>query len=120
MVIGKTWLNLLLKKYLNTIHSSTGHTPKEAHNDKASPDVAANLTLKSINKRKYKNISVGDEVKVYTKGKDNYTSRKETQSRWSDITYKVVKIDRDIMLNTYYILENTRKHYNRHELVLIH
>ena len=86
---------------------------------KNSPDVIANLTMKSLNKRKYKNIYVGDEVKIYSKGKGNYTSRKETHSRWSDNTYKVVKIDRDITLNTYYILEGLRKHFNRHELLLI-
>ena len=90
----------VVKKYINTIHSSTNHTPKEAYYDKISPDVIANLTMKILNKRKYKNISVGDEVKVYNKGKGNYTSRKETTSRRSDRTYKVVKIDRDITLNT--------------------
>ena len=75
--------------------------------------------MKSLNKRKYKNISVGDEVKVYTKGKGNYGSRKESQSRWSDRTYKVVNIDRDITLSTYYILEGLSKHFNRHELLLV-
>ena len=75
--------------------------------------------MKAINKRKYKNISVGDEVKIYTKGKGNYTSRKETTSRWSERTCTVRKIDRDITLNTYYILDGLTKHFNRHELLLI-
>ena len=69
--------------------------------------------------RKYKNINVGDNVKAFTKGKGKYTSRKETTSRWSDRTYKVVNIDRDITLNKYYVLEGLQKHYNRHELLLI-
>ena len=94
-------LKIVINKYNNTIHSSTNHKPKEAHQDTNSPDVA--LATKSIQKRKYKNINVGDDVKIYTKGKGNYTSRKETTSRWSDRTYKVVKIDRDITLNTYYV-----------------
>jgi len=98
-------VEFVVKQYINTIHSSTNHTPNQAHDDKTSPDVIANLTIKSINKRKYTNISVGDEVKIYSKGKGNYTSRKETHSRWSDITYKVVNIDSDLMLTTYYILE---------------
>ena len=55
----------------------------------------------------------------YTKGRGNYTSRKETTSRWSDRTYTVVKIDRDITLNTYYILDGLTKHFNRHELLLL-
>ena len=112
-------MKIVIKKYNGTKHSSTNHTPKEAHDDKNSPDVIANLTMKSVNKRKYKNISVGDEVKIYTKGKDNYGSRKESKSRWSDRTYKVVKIDRDILLNTFYVLEGSNRHYNRHELLLI-
>ena len=58
-------------------------------------------------------------MKVYKKGKGNYTSRKETTSRWSDRTYKVVKIDRDITLNTYYVLDGSTRHFNRHELMLV-
>jgi hypothetical protein len=112
-------LKIVINKYNNTIHSSTNHKPKEAHQDKNSPDVAANLATKSIQKRKYKNINVGDDVKIYTKGKGNYTSRKETTSRWSDRTYKVVKIDRDITLNTYYVLEGVVRHHSRFELLLI-
>ena len=72
-----------------------------------------------MHKRKYKNINVGDEVKIFTKGKDNYSSRKETQSRWSDNKYKVEKIERDISLNKYYVMEGSVKHYSRHELLLI-
>lgn len=103
----------------HTVHSSTNHTPKAAHDDKNTPDVIANLTMKSVKKRKYKHINVGDEVKIYRKGKGNYTSRKETHSKWSDNTFKVVSIERDITLNTYYILEGQSKHFNRHELLLV-
>ena len=112
-------LNFVINNYNNTVHSSTNHTPKEAHLDKNSASVAVNLTLKSKYKRKYKTINVGDDVKVYKKGKGNYTSRKETTSRWSDRTYKVVKIDRDITLNTYYVLDGSNRHFNRHELMLV-
>ena len=45
-------LKLVVNKYNNTTHSSTNHTPKEAHQDKNSPDVAANVAMKSTNKRK--------------------------------------------------------------------
>ena len=92
-------------KYNNTIHSSTKHTPKEAHLDKNSPDVAVSLRASAIQKRKYKNINVGDDVKVYTKGKDNYTPGKEYNSKWSDSSYKVISIDRDITFNKYYVLD---------------
>ena len=88
-------LKFVVTNYNNTIHSTTNHTPKEAHQDKNSPDVAANLTTKNTNKRKHKNINVGDDVKAFTKCEGNYTSRKEATSRWCDRTYKVVKIDRE-------------------------
>ena len=58
-------------------------------------------------------------MKIYRKGKGNYSSRKETTSKWSDEIYTVTKIDRDITLNTYYILDGPTKHFNRHELLLI-
>ena len=112
-------IKYVVTKYNNTIHSTTKYKPVEAHLDSNSADVISNLIVKSIHKRKYKNINVGDEVKIFTKGKDNYSSRKETQSRWSDNNYKVEKIDRDITLNKYYVMEGSVKHYSRHELLLI-
>ena len=60
------------------------------------------------------------KLKYTRKGKVNYTSRKETTSKWSDEIYTVVKIDRDITLNTYYILDGLTKHFNRRELLLIY
>ena len=78
-----------------------------------------NLTLTSNYNRKYKNINIGDTVKVCTKGKGNYTSRKETVSRWSDDNYIVKDIDRDVSLNKYYVLDGSPKRYSRHEILLI-
>ena len=49
-------LKHVLNKYLNTVHSSTDHTPKEGHKDTHTADVNPNLELKEINKRKYTNI----------------------------------------------------------------
>jgi hypothetical protein len=79
----------------------------------------ANLTIKAKYKRKYNNINVGDTVKVYTKGTNNYTSRKETVSRWSNDVYIVKDIDRDVTLNKYYVLEGLPKHYSRNEILLV-
>ena len=70
-----------LKKYNNTIHSSTGAKPVEAHKDENRVNVKVNLTLKRKHFRKYPQLSVGDKVKIYTKGAGNYISRKETNSR---------------------------------------
>ena len=92
-----------LKKYNNTIHSSTGAKPVAAHKDENRVNVKVNLTLKQKHFRKYPQLSVGDKVKIYTKGAGNYISRKETNSRWSDKVYTIEKIDRDMTLQKYYI-----------------
>ena len=112
-------LKHVFNKYLNTVHSSTGYTPKEAHKYTNAADVSSNLEMKNIDKRKYPNISVNDYVKIYTKGDGKYTSRKEYNSRWSETKHKVVDKDRDIMGNTFYKLENSKKEYLRHEILLV-
>ena len=40
--IWENMVEFVVKKYINTIHSSTNHTPKQAHDDKTSPDAIAN------------------------------------------------------------------------------
>ena len=46
-------LNHVLNKYLNTVHPSTDHTPKEGHKDINTADVNSTLELKKINKINY-------------------------------------------------------------------
>ena len=101
-------LNNVLNKYLNTTHSSTAHTPKEAHKDTNTSDVNANLQIKQVSERRYPNISINDYVKIYTKGDGKYTSRKEYNSRWSETKYKVIDKYRGIMGNPFYKLENLK------------
>ena len=108
-----------LKKYNNTIHSSTGAKPVEAHTDENRVNVKVNLTLKQKHFRKYPQLTVGDKVKIYTKGAGNYISRKETNSRWSDKVYTIEKIDRDMTLQKYYLLEGLKRRYVRHELLMV-
>ena len=81
------WTDMLkhvLNTQVNTVHSSTGYTPKEGHKDTNTADVSSNLDLKAINKRKYPHICIYDYVKICTKGYGKYTSRKEYNSRWSE------------------------------------
>ena len=108
-----------LKKYNNTIHSSTGAKPVEAHKDENRINVKVNLTLKQKHFRKYPQLTVGDKVKTYTKGAGNYISRKETNSRWSDKVYTIEKIDRDMTLQKFCLLEGLKRRYLRHELLMV-
>ena len=92
-------------------------TPDEAHKDDNAVAVKANSLLKEKYLRKYPKVEVGDKVKVikvFVKGKGNYTSRKESRNQWSEQTYTVKEIGRDLQLNKHYILEGRTKKYNRH------
>ena len=109
-----------LNRYNNQIHSSTKTTPNNAHNLDIAIQVRTNLILKEKHNRKYPNISEGDYVKIFDKGKGNYVSRKETRSQWSERKYKVILVGRDMMNNRYYKLDGMSKQYNRHELLLVY
>lgn len=74
----KTWVDT------TQTHSATGIIPNKAHNLDNTVQVKTNLILKEKHNRKYPNLTEGDYVRVYEKGKGNYTSRKESRSQWSD------------------------------------
>ena len=84
----KTWVDMLkpsLTKCNTTqTHSATGIIPNKAHNLDNTVQVKTNLILKENHNRKYPNLTKGDYVRVYEKGKGNYTSRKESRNQWSD------------------------------------
>ena len=105
--------------YKPTLKKYNGAKPVEAHKDENRVNVKVNLTLKQKHFRKYPQLSVGDKVKIYTKGAGNYISRKETNSRWSDKVYTIEKIDRDMTLQKYYLLEGLKRRYLRHEVLLV-
>ena len=69
--------------------------------------------------RRHPPIEEGDCVRVFDKGKGNYTSRKETRSQWSERKCRVNLKSHDVMNNTFYKLEGLTKRYNRHELLLM-
>ena len=62
---------------------------------------------------------MGDKVRTYSEGKGNYTSMKETTSKWYNTIYTISNIGRDMMLNKYYEIEGRPKKYNRRELLLV-
>ena len=118
----KTWVEVLkpsLNRYNNQVHSSTKTTPNNAHNLDNVIQVRTHLILKEKHNRKYPNISEGDYVKIFDKGKGNYVSRQETRSQWSERKYKVILVGRDMMNNRYYKVDGMSKRYNRHEWLLV-
>ena len=120
-----SWTSMLtpaLNKYNTTVHSSTKMTPKQAHKDDNNSTVRVNLTLRENNKRKYPEIKEGDMAKYFHKKRGNYTDRKEYNSKWSQRSYKVKEIKRDVMGNRTYRLEGIERQFDklylRHELLL--
>ena len=93
--------------------------PAEAHKDENIMNVKANLTLEQKHMRKYPPLQDLSKQKIHKKGKGNCSTRKETISKWSDRTFQIEKIQRDITLQRYYILEGLSRHYLRHELLLV-
>ena len=113
-------LKPVLDKYNNKmVHSTTGLTPNEAHKDENSIEVKANSVMKEKYLRNYPNIKAGDNVRVFVKGKGNYTSRKESRSQWSEKVYEVKEVNRDLQMNKYYVIDGLSKKYMRHELLLV-
>ena len=100
----KTWVEMLevsVRRYNNQVHGTTKMSPNKAHDIDKSVQVRANTILKEKHNRKYPRIEEGDYVKVFDKGKGNYTSRKESRSTWSENKYKVNLKSRDMMNNTF-------------------
>ena len=112
-------LSKALDKYNDTVHSSTKMKPKDAHDDKNHLDVRVNLTRREKNTRKYPEVKVNDMVKVFEKKKRNYTERKEYNSKWSNQSYKIVKIEYDDVGNRTFKLEGLNKPYLRHEILKV-
>ena len=118
-----SWVEMMkvsLKKYNSSqIHSSTQTTPNKAHDLDNVLDVRANQILKEKHNRKYPNVTEGDSVKVYSKGKGNFVSKKESFNHWSERKYKVILVGMDMLNNRYYKLDGLTKKFNRHELLLV-
>ena len=110
---NRTWTSLLqavLNKYNQQMtHGTTKLTPNEAHKDENAVEAKANSLMKETHLRKYPKLNVGDKVKIYNKGKGNYTSRKDTTSTLHNHIYTISNVGRDMMLDKYYELEGRPK-----------
>ena len=112
-------LTTCYKPYHNTIHSSTQFKPSDAITDSNAPDVKTHLILSSKFNRIYKDINVGDEVRVFNK-KQKYTEMKEHVKNWTEQTYKVIYIDKSgLNGQVSFKLEGLNKSHFRNELLLV-
>ena len=109
-------LPYVVKKYNNTVHTSTGFKPNDAINDKHALEIRNKLEMNANKKRLYPTISVGDKVEIF-KQPGNYGEAKESKSRWTDESYNVIDVNEGFSKT--YKLENKAKASLRHELLLI-
>ena len=89
-------------------------TPNDAKKPENIFQVKAQLEMHRVKKRKYPDISVGDDVRIYTK-KKNFD--KERVPVLSDYKYKVIRVDQSHGQNFYH-LEGLERPYLRHEILL--
>ena len=89
-------------------------TPSDAKEPENIFQVKAQLEMHRVKKRKYPNISVGDDVRIYTKKKQ---FDKERVAVWSDYKYKVIRIDQSHGQSFYHV-EGLDRPYLRHEILL--
>jgi hypothetical protein len=116
---GQKWYDVLypvLLTYSNKLVSRvTKHTPNEAMKESNKFNVKVNLELNANQTRKYPNINVGDNAKVYRK-KDKLD--KERLSLWSKEVFRVERIDVNDG-QKFYKLEGKPKVMMRHEILLV-
>ena len=106
-------LEPIIDKYNHTKHSTIKMSPNDAKNGSNHLTVSYNIWDGAKRNRKYPDIKVGDEVRVFIK-KDNKT--KGYFPKWSVDRYTITFINKD---NEYVINDNKNKLYLRHELLKV-
>ena len=97
-------------------HRATEMTPENARLPANTDQVKQNLEEKRVSTRKYPNIIVGDNVRLYHKKNQ---LDKERVALWSDIVYKVDEIVVSKRQKMYKINNGKEHKYMRHELLKI-
>ena len=82
-------------------------------------DVRVYLTRREKSTCKYQEVKVNDMVKVLEKKKDNYAERKEYNPKWSNQSYKIIKIEYDDVGNITFKLQGLREPNLRHEILKV-
>ena len=106
-------VKVVLKRYNDTVHSTTGLTPNEARKDENRIRVWLHIQKYARFRRKYPPLHVGDEVRTLIKP---HTFKKGYQPSWSKGTYKITYVTG----NRFLINDSDRKRvWNRHELLKV-
>ena len=115
----KSWKEVIFEVLLTynnkEVHSATGMTPAKAKLKENTLQVKLNLELHRVSKRKYPDINVGDEVKLYKK-KDKFD--KEDKSVWLTTKHKIELITESYG-QKYYHITGHKKPYLRHEILKV-
>ena len=77
--------------YINEVTQSTGFSPLDGTKDINALKIRIKLLENSKTNRKYPDINIGDEVRIYNKGR-GLSSKTFASNKWSEDTYKVDKI----------------------------
>lgn len=96
-------------------HSSIGMTPKEALKKDNHLKAKVEMTNKANKTRKYPDLKVGDEVKVYRK---KAITEKERTSTWSEQRYTIERIEKKLGQD-YYKTSQGNRWYLRFELLKV-
>ena len=88
------WYDILddfLNVYNNDEKQTTGFSPIDGTKDENALKIRIKLLENSKRNRKYPTINIGDEVRIYNKGR-GLSSKTFASNKWSDDIYKVDKI----------------------------
>ena len=106
---------ILLTYNNKNIHSTTKFTPSQAKLPKHEFEVKLNIALQAKKSRVYPEVDVGDRVKIMRK---KGISEKERTSHWVRTPKTVKRIDKKLEQN-YYLLDDDKRGYLRHELLKV-
>ncbi|MCR9134318.1 MAG: transposase family protein, partial [bacterium] len=106
---------ILLTYNNKQVHSSHRLSPNEARKPQNHFSVKMQLELNRIKTRKYPNLRIGDEIKIFRK---KGITEKERNSTWSVNKYKIEKIEQKLGQDYYYV-EGVSRPYLRSEILKV-
>ena len=104
--------NSLVTYNYHHVNRMTKSTPADARKETNTMDVKTQLELHKLKKRKYPDITIGDNVRIFGK-KKNFL--KERHPVWSQEKHKVTRIEQSHGQNFYYV-EGRVRPLMRHEI----